>query len=443
MTEHLPYDLLITHGTIVTVDADMRIIEDGWVGVRAEAIAAIGRGTPPAGAEDGTTVIDARGGIVMPGLVNAHSHLPMTLFRGLADDLPLHQWLNDHIFPVESRYIDPETVRLGTLLGCAEMLLGGTTTCCDGYFLENHVAHAVAAAGMRGVLAQGVIDYPAPGVPDPAGNVAHAVQVVDTIAGTAGRLHPAIFCHSPYTCSALTLKRAKKAAADRGLLFLTHVAETRREREDSLDAHGKSPVRYLESLGVLDDRTLLVHAVWIDETDLRIIADTGSAVAHCPESNMKLASGVAPVPDMLRMGIPVGLGTDGSASNNDLDLFLEMDTAAKLHKVHRLDPTVADAAGILKTATISGAAAIGLADQIGSIEPGKKADMVVIDTRRAHLVPMYDPVSHIVYAVCGGDVRDVVVGGRVCVRDGRLETIDLADVMDRVKVLAGRIAGNK
>jgi len=430
--------VLVAGGTVVALDKDNRVIENGAVLVLGDRITDVGTLAELQKNFRGT-VVDASGCIVMPGLVNAHTHLPMSLFRGLADDLPLMVWLNEHMFPAEAAHIRPETVYLGTLLSCAEMLLSGTTCCCDGYFHEESVAKAMAEAGMRGILGQGVIDFPAPGVSDPTRNVDEAVRFVKSIKGKYDRIEPSIFCHSPYTCSAETLIKAKQAAREHGVLFQIHVAETDGEHEQSIEKTGLSPVAYLESLSVLDDRTLLVHAVAVDEQDLAIIKQSGASVAHAPESNMKLASGVSPVPDMLAMGIPVGLGTDGSASNNDLDLFGEMSTAAKLHKVIRKDPTALNAETVLRMATIGGVKALGLGRITGSLESGKKADLIVVNMRKPHLVPMYCPISHLVYSVRGSDVRDVMVDGRMVVADGKLLTMDVERLMAEVRALSGII----
>ncbi len=432
-------DTVIHNGTLVTVDDRMRIVDNGWIGIHEGVIRAVestAPGSPPPRAK---IAIDAAGGIVMPGLVNTHTHLPMTLFRGLADDLPLIDWLEKHIFPAEARFIDPETVRWGTLLACAEMLLSGTTCCCGGYFHEDAVARAVAETGLRAVLAQGVIDFPAPGVPDPARNIAHARDYAERWKGRSRLITPSVFCHAPYTCSDGTLLAAKAAADDMGLIFQVHVAETRFERDRSIKEKGLSPVAHLDRLGILDHRTLLAHCVWVDDADIATINRRGCAVSHCPESNMKLASGIAPVTAMQSSGITVSLGTDGCASNNNLDLFGEMGTAAKLHKVATFDPTAMNAASVLNMATIDGARAIGLADRIGSLEVGKQADIVILDTRAPHLTPMYHPESHIVYAAGGADVRHVLVAGRQVVRDRRLLTIDIGEVIDRVNAIAQEI----
>lgn len=437
---HTTFDTIIYNATIVTVNAAFDIIPRGMIGIkngRVEEITAMPDGVDiPVGKD----AIDAADGIVMPGLVNTHTHMPMTLFRGLADDLPLDVWLNQYIFPAEGTWITPENVRLGTALACAEMLLSGTTTVCGGYFYEDAVAETVSQAGIRGVLGQGVIDFPAPGVPDAGENINAAMAFIQKWRGLSPMIQPSIFCHSPYTCSQKTLKAAKAAARSQGVLFQIHAAETAGEQTLIEGAGDMSPIRYLDHVGVLDEQTLLVHSVWVDDKDVEIIANSGAAVSHNPESNMKLASGIAPVQKFMSAGISVGLGTDGCASNNDLDMFQEMDTAAKLHKAHTLDPTVMDAGSVLKMATIEAAGAIGLDRRIGSLEKGKQADLVIIDTHQPHLVPLYNPVSQIVYSARGSDVRDVMVAGRMLVRDRVLTSLDQDDILNEVKVLSREIS---
>ncbi|RPJ81033.1 MAG: amidohydrolase [Deltaproteobacteria bacterium] len=430
-------DIKIQNGMVVTCNAVGDILDNGGIVIKQGRIAAVGT-MEDLNSWTAKETIDATGCVVMPGLVNAHTHLPMSLFRGLADDIPLMTWLNDYIFPAEAAHITPETVRIGALLSCAELLLSGTTTCCDGYFYEDSVAEAVFETGIRCIAGQGVIDYPAPGVPDPLKNIAAAISYVEKWAGRTSLITPSIFCHSPYTCSKETLVRSRNEAAFRGVLFQIHLAETKSEYDQIKKTHGVSPVTYLDIINVLRPGTLLVHAVWVDEDDRKRIADRGAGVAHNPESNMKLASGVAPIPELIRLGVPVGLGTDGSASNNNLDLFEEMSSAAKLHKVNRMDPTIMDAKTVLNMATAEGADAIGLGKVVGSLEVGKMGDVIVLDMQKPHLVPMYHPISHIVYAAKGSDVRDVIVNGKVLVKDGRLLTIDLEKLFERVAE-AGRL----
>lgn len=431
-------DTLIRNATVLTLAPSDAIQTSGAVAVRGDRIAAVGPEHRFADWQIGETV-DAGGGLVMPGLINAHTHLPMTLFRGLADDLPLDQWLQEHIFPAEARFITPRTVPASTRLAVAEMLLDGTTCCCDGYFLEDHVAGTVARTGMRAVLAQGVIDFPAPGVPDPSRAIEVARDYVQRWQERCALIRPSIFCHAPYTCSAETLQAAKAAARQLGVSFQIHVAETQSEQQQCRQANGCSPVAYLHKLGLLDKGTILVHAVWVDAADIALIAQSGASVVHCPESNMKLASGVAPIPDMLKAGISVGLGTDGCASNNDLDLLAEMDSASKLHKVHRRDPTVMDAAGVVRMATCEGARVLGLDHLIGSLEVGKQADLIIVDVRQPHSTPLYRPYSHLVYAARGSDVRDVMIAGRWVVRERELMTIDKAAALREAAELGREI----
>lgn len=432
-------DTLLVNARILTVDSGFSDIENGALAVRDGIIEKVWSPSTDAPLPQAKESIDCAGKLVMPGLVNAHTHLPMSLFRGLADDLALDQWLNDYIFPAEATYISPQTVGLGTRLSAAEMLLNGITACCDGYFHAEEVATAMSSTGMRAAIGQGVIDFPAPGVPDPMRNVDVAKSFVDAWLGRSKLLQPSIFCHSPYTCSPQTLQTAKAAAAQMGVRFQIHVAETQFEVQQCRESNGCSPVAYLHGLGLLDAKTVLIHAVWVDADDIAMIADSGASVVHCPESNMKLASGIAPVPEFIDAGLTIGLGTDGCASNNDLDLFGEMKSAAGLHKVHRFNPTVLDAASVIRMATIAGARLLGLEQQIGSLEAGKQADLIVLELRQPHLLPLYHPASHIVYAARGSDVHHVMIAGRWIVQNRQLITLDLASLMKEVDALSRKI----
>ncbi len=432
-------DILMTNGRVLTMDEHGTLIEEGAVAITESKIIAVGAASDLSGIQ-AKVVMDAQGKLIMPGLVNGHNHMPMSIFRGLADDLPLEKWLQEIIFPAEAEFISPDVVRLGTQLSVAEMLLSGITTCCDGYFLASDIAHAVKDSGLRTVLGQGVIDFPAPGVPNPKENVSSAKAFVRDWQTSSSLITPSIFCHSPYTCAPQTLQAAKEAAHELGVLFQIHIAETRFEVQQCRQTHGCSPVQHLSHLGVLDNNTLLVHGVWIDEADMEEIARFGAGVIHCPESNMKLASGIAPVPQMIARGIVVGLGTDGCASNNDLDLFGEMDSAAKLHKVNQSDPTTMDARTVVRMATTQGASALRMDHKIGSLEVGKEADLIIIDLAQPHLVPMYHPESHLVYSVKGGDVQDVMIAGQWVVRNRQLLTLDVDDVLEEAKAMAASIA---
>jgi len=436
------FDTIIHNCIIITVNPEFDIVENGVICIKDGCLEQIEKNAHDNVLPGAKKIIDAKGGIVMPGLVNTHTHLPMTLFRGLADDLPLHVWLNEHIFPAEKKHINPESVRYGTLLACSEMLLSGTTICCDGYFLEEKVAEAVNDSGMRAVLGQGVIDFPAPGIEDPLQNIRNATEYAEKWLDISPTITPSIFCHSPYTCCTQTLKDAKAAANAKDLVFQIHVAETKDEQKRIQSEHRMTPVQYLDSIGILDYNTLLVHCVWIDDGDIEIIAKRNSKISHNPESNMKLAAGISPIVRCLEAGITVGLGTDGCASNNNLDLFQEMDTTAKLHKVVSHDPTVMDAKSVIIMATIAGAKAIGLGNEIGSIEVGKQADLIIIDTDKPHLTPLYNPVSHIVYAAQGSDVRDVLVAGKILVRNRKLLTLDINNLLGKVTEISKLIKSN-
>jgi len=440
MAQDRVYDLLIHNGTIVTVNSAFDIVEDGLLCIEDGKIASLEERPVNQPLPRARHTIDAREGIILPGLVNTHTHCPMTLFRGLADDLPLMTWLNDYIFKAEARWLNPETVFTATLLSCAEMLLSGTTTCCDGYFFEDSVARAMQGSGMRAVVAQGIVDFPAPGVPDPEKNVEEALQFIETWQGKNPLIRPGLFCHSPYTCSEKTLRSARKVADETETLFQIHVAETKKETQEIRQQQGLSPVQYLDRIGVLNPRTLVVHGIWVDDEDLASMAKRDVGVSVTTESHMKLASGTAPVPEFVRYGLSVGIGTDGCASNNNLDMFQEMDFMAKVHKARLLDPTVMDARQVLTMAARGGAEAIGLGDEIGSVEVGKRADVIIVDTHKPHLTPLYDPASHLVYTAGGSDVKDVIIDGRWIVKDRTLLTMDVEDVMEGVTCLARQIA---
>ncbi|MEA3280625.1 MAG: amidohydrolase, partial [Thermodesulfobacteriota bacterium] len=329
-----------------------------------------------------------------------------------------------------------------SMLAVAEMILSGTTTFCDGYFFEGSVARAAIDAGMRAVPCQGIIDFPTPDNPDPSKNVQHAESFIKDWSDVSSLISPALFCHAPYTCSPETLRDIKQVARNSKTLFLTHLSETISETKELKQQYGNTPVRHLQSLGILDDCTIGVHCNFVDEDEIKMLADSGAKVSHNPESSMKLGAGVAPVPAMLKQGVIVGLGTDSCASNNDLDMFREMDTTAKIHKLTTMDPTVMDAATVLRMATIGGAKTLGLEDKTGSIEVGKCADIIILDTNKPHLTPMYNCYSHIVYAASGSDISTSIIDGKIVMKDRRLLNMDIADIMDRVRKIARSIRKN-
>ncbi len=422
-------DLLLHNALVLTLEPGATPIPEGFVAVKGGKISAVGpaaavRELPPA-----RQSLDLAGALVLPGLVNTHCHAPMVWFRGLADDLPLKNWLTDFIFPAEGAWLDPEKTYWGTLAAAAEMIRGGITTVADGYFFETEVRRGLAQAGLRAVAAQGVVDFPAPGVLDPRDNLKVAADFLDS--GAEFRRHgvtSAIFCHSPYTCGAETLSRAKELTRARAVPFFLHLAETRSEVEEVKQQHGLTPVAYLDRLGVLDELTVAVHAVWLTSADRELLARRGVKVSHCPESNLKLASGVAPIPELLAAGVCVGLGTDGAGSNNNLDLWGEMSLAARLHKVWGRDPTLLPAAQAVALATREGARVLGLDGHTGTLTPGKEADLIVVDLNQPHLTPLYDPFSHLAYAARATDVRHVMAQGRWLLYDRKLTTLNWPEI---------------
>ncbi|HVR30756.1 MAG TPA: amidohydrolase [Thermoanaerobaculia bacterium] len=423
--------LVVTNGTVVTMDAKRTVIERGAVAIVDGRIAAVGTAAEVEAAHAGAERIDARGGIVLPGLINAHTHAAMVLFRGLVDDLDLLEWLERYIFPAEAEHVDEDFVRVGTRLACLEMLLGGTTTMVDLYYYEDAVAEEVERCGMRGVLGQTVIGFPAPDFATAEEAMAAARRLAERWRGHP-RIVPAVAPHALYTLTAEQMTAAHALARELDVPLLTHLSEDRSEIERVRARTGTTSIEALEALGVLDHRLLGAHVVVASPAEIALLARRGVGVAHCPQSNMKVGAGAAPVPAMIAAGVAVGIGTDGAASNNDLDLWDEIDTAAKLHKLQTGDPKVLDARQALAMATIEGARAIDLDGEIGSLEPGKRADLVVVSVGGLHQQPqrpMPNPYSLLVYATKASDVETVIVEGRVVVRDGRVLTLDAEEVI--------------
>ncbi|MBB5346878.1 amidohydrolase [Desulfoprunum benzoelyticum] len=423
---------LFTHCTLFP-GAFSAVTDNAYILIEGNHIAAIGpmAQAPPPGA---ARVIDVRGKLVMPGLVNAHAHCAMTLFRGMADDLDLHTWLHGHIFPAEARCISPEMVYWATKLAAAEMILSGTTCVADAYFFSALSGRALGDCGLRAVIGHGIVDFSVPSVPDPAENIATVAAFIAEWQGKDPLITPAVFAHSPYTCSPATLIKSCRLAEEAGVRFFVHLAESRNEIDMIIDPRGTSPVRHLATLGLLGSNTVCVHGVWLDDDDLDLVGRSGTRIVTCPQSNMKLASGIARVPDMLRHGIAVGLGTDGCASNNSLDMFREMDMLAKIQKVAGGDATSLPAQAALHCATGGGATLLGLAD-IGRLEPGYRADLIVVDLHQPHLTPFYHP-DLLVYAASGADVDSVMVDGRLLMAGRRILSFDVEEAKARVRKLA-------
>jgi len=430
-------DILVTNGTVLTLDAGDTEIINGAVAIAKDTITAVGA-ADEFGDWSVSQEIDANGGIIMPGLINCHTHAAMTCFRGLADDLQLMTWLNDHIFPAEAK-LDEHKVFWGTLLACAEMIMSGTTCFCDMYLYEDAVARAAKEAGVRAVVGEVLYDFDSPNYGPIEKGFEYTQTLIDTWKGDP-LVSIAVEPHSTYLCAPELLKRASNLAQTFNLPLVIHLAESKSEVEQIRKRYGRTPVEHLAELDVLAPNVIACHCVELTPNDITLLLRSDVKVAHNVESNMKLASGVAPIPSLLKEGICVGLGTDGCASNNDLDLFLEMDTVAKLHKVKTLDPTTMDARTVLRMATIQGARALGLDESIGSLEKEKKADLIIIDTHKPHLTPMYNPVSHLVYAAMGSDVRTSIINGAIVMEDGHLKTIGLKSVLNNITRIAQEIA---
>jgi len=411
------------------MDAEFRVIEDGAVAIEGDTIVAVGARADIAPGARAARTIDASGALVTPGMINGHAHAAMSLFRGVAEDHSLDDWLQKYIFPAEARNVTDEFVLWGTRLGVLEMLRGGITTYADMYYFEDVVASVTKEAGMRGVLGQTVVDFPAPDHKTPAAAFAYTQKFIDRWKGDA-LITPAVAPHSIYTVSTENLKAAAALARRNGVPILIHVAEAPFESEMSRKKYGASPVAYLDNIGVLGPDVIAAHSVWVDAADIATLVRRGVGSIHNPSSNMKLASGVMPVVDLLAAGEAIGLATDSAASNNNQDLFQEMNIAAKLQKVTRMDPRALPARQTVELATIGGARAMHLENQIGSLEAGKKADLILINTNATHSTPMYNVYSLLVYALNAHDVRTAVIGGKV-VMDGRVMM-----TMDKPGILA-------
>jgi 5-methylthioadenosine/S-adenosylhomocysteine deaminase len=423
--------LLVTNAVVVTMDAARTVVDGGAVAIGDGRILEVGPAREVEARHPGAERIDARGGIVLPGLINAHTHAAMVMFRGLADDLDLMDWLEGHIFPAEAKYVDEDFVRAGTRLACLEMLRGGTTTMVDLYYYEDAVADEVERCGMRGVLGQTIIGFPAPDFATVEESMAAARRFAERWRGHP-RITAAIAPHALYTLSGEQMTAAHALAAELDLPMLTHMAEDRSEIARVLERTGKRSIAVFEELEALDDRVLGAHVVDASPDEIALLAERGVGVAHCPQSNLKVGAGIAPVAAMIAAGVAVGVGTDGAGSNNDLDLWEEIDTAAKLQKLASGDPKTLDARQALAMATIEGARAIDLESEIGSLEAGKRADLVVVRTDGPHQQPqrpLPNPYSLLVYATKASDVETVVVEGRVVMRDGRVLTLDAASVL--------------
>ncbi len=435
--ERRQVSLVVTGGDVVTMDGQRQVLSPGAVAVDGTDIVAVGTPEDVARRFSAAETIDAAGQVVLPGLVNTHTHAAMVMYRGLADDLALMDWLQKYIFPAEAKTVSPEMVRIGTRLAALEMIQSGTTTFADMYYFEEEVGRATKAAGLRGVLGETIIGFPVPDARTPADALARTEAFIREFAGD-DLITPVPAPHSTYTVDEASLRAVRELADRYKVPILIHVAETEDEVRIIGQRHRMTPVAWLASIGFLGPNVLMAHGVWLTDDDIATLRRTGTSVSHNPESNMKLASGIAPVPKLLAAGVTVGLGTDGAASNNDLDMFGAMRQAAFLHKVATRDPQAIPASVALEMATIDGARALGLDRKVGSLEVGKRADLITVSMAGARQTPMYNPVSHLVYVSRGADVRTTIVNGRVLMRDRQMRTLD-----ERVVLADGRALARK
>jgi len=414
------FDIVLKNGYILTMDENFTEYKNGYIAIKDGKIVEVGEGKEEFQAKE---IIDLNSNVVIPGLINTHTHAAMTLLRGYGSDNPLKVWLEQYIWPVEGKYVSYEFVRDGTDLACYEMIRNGITCFVDMYFYENAVADSIKEAGLKGVLTTGILDFPTPGAKTPEEGIEKTKDFINQYKND-NNIFPAIGPHAPYTCSPKTLIKAMEVAIDYDVLYHIHVAETITEVEDIKNRYGTTPVKHLNNLGVLNERVLAAHMVHPTEEEIELLAEKNVKIAHCPESNLKLASGIAPVPKMVEKGVTVSIGTDGTASNDDLDLIAEASTAAKLHKGYSLNPTVLPAKQVLAMITRQAAKAILKYDRMGSIEVGKDADIVVIDVNQPHLQPLFDPYTQIIYSAKGSDVDTVIVNGKVVMKNKVVQTVD-------------------
>ena len=427
------FDLAIRGGIVLTMDDDMRVLNPGSIGVSGDEIKYVGK-------EDcrGEVEINARGCVVIPGLVNCHTHSPMTLFRNAVEDQPLEKWLKEYVWPVEAR-LKPEHVRAGARLAAAEMALSGTTCFNDMYFFMEEVAKAAAEIGIRAVLSEGLVELFSDRASEEV--LRRGVSFAERYHGWKGLVYAMLGPHAEYSCGLEFLRRVREEADRLGVGIHIHVAEVKPPVDEFVKKHGKTPVKAFDEIGFLRSDVVIAHGIYLTDEDLEIIRNRGAAIAYNPVSNMKLASGAARVDEMLRLGIKVGLGTDGPGSNNALDMLQDMKFAALLQKLRYMDPRSLPAKSVVRMATRGGAEALNLDKLIGSIEVGKKADITIIDTRKIRYLPVRDPYTALAYCSSGSDVKDVIVNGRIIVRDGELQTADLADIVGEFEKAVSELFG--
>lgn len=422
-------DLVVISKALITMDANESFFEPGYIAISKNKIVGVGNASGELPFK-GKQLLHLPGHVVIPGLINSHTHAPMTLFRGLADDLPLKEWLEKHIWPMEAKFINPDSVYEGSLIACAELALNGVTTFVDMYFSEEGVARASKKVGIRSFIGEGILDFPTPISPTVEDSLKRAEEMVRTFLGEE-LIRPTVAPHAPYTCSKDTLLKAASIAERYSVPLHIHLAEEKWEQDNFKKEHRVSSVRYLNDIGFFDySRVICAHVNWIDDKDAEILAQKRVGVIHNPRSNMKLATGICPVPDLLSRGINIGLGTDGASSNNCLSVLDEAQEAARLHKITKRDPTCITAIEALRMATSMAAKALGVDDEIGSISLGKKADFIALNFEKIHLKPLYDYYSHLIYAARPSDVEYVYVNGAPVVFAGNLLNISQDEIFE-------------
>jgi 5-methylthioadenosine/S-adenosylhomocysteine deaminase len=431
--------LVVIGGTVITENATHQLWSPGAVAIDGTNIVDVGTPESIASRFDAAQTIGGLDQVVLPGLINTHTHAPMVMYRGLADDLVLMDWLQKYIFPAEARTVNRDFVRTGTTLAALEMIESGTTAYADMYYFEEEIARATKAAGLRGILGQTIIQFPVADAKTPEEGLKRAETYIAEFKNDS-LIVPAVAPHAPYTLDEVNLKAAAELGRKYQVPVLIHLSETEDEVKTIQASHKLTPTGWLDSIGFLGPGILAAHGVWVTDEDIQILKNRGVGVSHNPESNMKLASGVAPVGKYLAAGVPIGLGTDGAASNNDLDMFEAMRQAALLAKLATRDPTAVPAQAALDMATIGGAKALGMDSIIGSLEPGKRADIITVSMAGARQTPMYNAVSHVVYVARGADVQATIVNGRLLMNNRQVTTLDRARVLSDARILAGRIS---
>lgn len=431
-------DLILKNGLILTIDSNKTIIENGAIAIENSQITDIDTTLNIEKKYQSAQTIDANGKIVMPGLINTHTHLAMTVFRGLVDDVALFDWLYKYIFPAEQKFVTPEIVELGVKLALIESIHAGTTCFNNMYYFEDVTAQVAKNIGFRGIVSEGLIDFPVANSPTPQDGIRYTQMLLEKYANDE-LINVAVGVHSPYTCSEDLLLNAKELANKYNALYHIHLSETKSEFDSFIEKYKLTPTQYLDKLQVLDSKTVAAHCVWLSQADKLLLANKQVGIAHNPECNLKISSGIAPIPELVSLKAKVGLGTDGVASNNNLNLIEEMHTMAIIHKVATMNPTTLPATKAIEIATIDGAKVLNLDKQIGSLEIGKKADIITLDYQQPHTTPMYNPYSSIAYSMLGNEVCDSIINGKIVMKDKKILTIDEQEVIRQISELSKKI----